>query len=90
MRSYETIVTRKGQITIPAAIRKALKIAEGDRVQVELDGDQVKLRRSQSVVERTRGALKGDLLPEPSERERAHAEAAIAEETVRRSHAGEA
>ena len=27
-----TVVTRKGQITVPAAIRRALKIQEGDKI----------------------------------------------------------
>ena len=36
-----TVVTRKGQITIPAPIREALGIKEGDTVNVALEGDAV-------------------------------------------------
>lgn len=38
-----TIVTRKGQITIPAPIREALGIKEGDTISVTLEGQEVKL-----------------------------------------------
>lgn len=38
-----TIVIRKGQITIPAPIREALGIKEGDTISVSLEGDEVKL-----------------------------------------------
>jgi AbrB family looped-hinge helix DNA binding protein len=38
-----TVVTRKGQITIPAPIREALGIKEGDTISVSMDGDKVNL-----------------------------------------------
>src|SRR5215210_542888 len=38
-----TVVTRKGQITIPAPIREALGIKEGDTISVALEGNKVKL-----------------------------------------------
>ena len=38
-----TTVTRKGQITIPAPIREALAIKEGDTITVSLHGEQVTL-----------------------------------------------
>ena len=34
-------VTSKGQITVPAAVRKALKISPGDRLVFTMDGDTV-------------------------------------------------
>jgi AbrB family looped-hinge helix DNA binding protein len=37
------VVARKGQITIPAPIRDALHIKEGDTVAVELQGEEVKI-----------------------------------------------
>ena len=33
---HTTIVTRKGQITVPVAVRRALNLKEGDRVVVTL------------------------------------------------------
>ena len=52
-----TKVTRKGQITIPAAIREAAGFDEGDRVEVCYDETtrQVTLQETRSVVERTAG-----------------------------------
>ncbi len=42
-------VTRSGQITIPAAIRKALNIREGDYVEVDLADDRIILTPKQVV-----------------------------------------
>ncbi|ASI98854.1 AbrB/MazE/SpoVT family DNA-binding domain-containing protein [Thermococcus celer] len=41
-----TKVTRNYQITIPAEIRKALGIKEGEYLTVELKGDAIVLRRA--------------------------------------------
>ncbi len=38
-----TVVTRKGQITIPAPIREVLAMKEGDRIEVALKGEVVTL-----------------------------------------------
>ena len=43
--TYETIVTRKGQITLPAEVRRTLGLKHADRVQVSVRGDTVQLRR---------------------------------------------
>jgi len=37
MTAYYTAITSKGQITLPAAIRRALRVAPGDRVRVRLE-----------------------------------------------------
>lgn len=52
-----TRVTRKGQITIPASVRHALGLREGDAIEVTYDEStrQVTLRDSQSVVLQTAG-----------------------------------
>ena len=49
-------VTKKGQTTIPGAVRQALRIQPGDRLQYEIDGDQVTFRRHPGAM-----ALKGVL-----------------------------
>jgi AbrB family looped-hinge helix DNA binding protein len=38
-------LTRKYQATIPAEVRRALRLKQGDVVQFEIDGDRVTLRR---------------------------------------------
>ena len=51
-----TIVTRKGQITVPASIRRALKIRIGDKIALSLregTGDEVILRPVRSVAAAT-------------------------------------
>lgn len=57
---YLTVVTRKGQITIPAPIRRALGLEEGDQVALVVKEDQqVYIARPTGVVARTAGIFKG-------------------------------
>lgn len=79
-----TVVTRKGQVTVPAEIRRALGIREGDRVAFVMEHDQVRLVAKGSVVERTAGALGSHEPPLTAEELREAAEWAIAEGAVRR------
>lgn len=51
----ETVVTRKGQITIPVSIRRALSLREGDRIAWAMEGQEVRLVRRPGVVDRTAG-----------------------------------
>jgi AbrB family looped-hinge helix DNA binding protein len=78
-------VKRKGQVTIPAEIRAALRIAEGDALEFELEDSvlQVRLRKG-SIVERTKGMFKSDLPPMTAEELRIAAETAIAEDVMER------
>lgn len=53
-------MTRKGQVSVPAPIRKALGLKEGDKVAFALSGGKEKqatLRPVQSVADRTFGKL---------------------------------
>ena len=55
-----SVVTRKGQITLPAEIRRALDIQEGDKVAVSLaEREQMTIivRPVRSVAEATFGAV---------------------------------
>jgi AbrB family looped-hinge helix DNA binding protein len=84
MREHLTVVTRKGQITIPADIRRALDLKEGDKVAVVQEGNEARLARRGNVVERTKGALKSALPPLAPEELREQAERAIAEDVAER------
>lgn len=52
-----TRITRKGQITIPASVRRALGLREGDAIEVTYDEStrQLTLQDSRSVVLQTYG-----------------------------------
>ena len=67
MKELVTVMTRKGQITVPAEVRRALDLKQGDKVVVALpdvEGGAVTLRRYTSVAERTFGAVKPKNRPE--------------------------
>ena len=84
MGPYLTIVTRKGQITIPAEYRRALGLAEGDKVAVTLEDGQVRVSPYGSVAARTAGVVKWEGPVLSAEELRAAAEAAIAEAAIKR------
>jgi antitoxin PrlF len=68
-RMYEqlSVLTRKGQVTIPAEIRRALGLREGDKVVFSLENastGQVTVRPVRSVAEMTYGVVKPRKRPE--------------------------
>ena len=58
MKELLTVITRKGQVTIPAEIRKSMGLKLGDKVAFRVDRERVELVPAGSVVARTMGALK--------------------------------
>jgi AbrB family looped-hinge helix DNA binding protein len=78
-----TVITRKGQITLPVEMRRALDLKQGDRIAVSLDGTDLRLRRAGGVVERTAGIFKTDRQPLSPQDERAEFEKGVAEEVMR-------
>jgi AbrB family looped-hinge helix DNA binding protein len=74
------VVTRKGQVTVPVEIRRQLRIKEGDRVTFVIDGEEIRFKRGDSVVQRTAGAFRGYGRRLTAEQLRDAAEKAIAEE----------
>jgi len=88
MKELLTVVTRKGQVTVPAEVRKALNLKQGDKVVFELSehrSDRVSMRRVGSVVERTAGMLAGPEPPLSPEEERAATERAWADDALERA-----
>lgn len=60
MREHYTIVTRKGQITVPVEVRKALGLEVGDRVVVSIEDDgqpRASLRPLTSIADATFGSI---------------------------------
>ena len=58
MARFVSTVTQKGQVTIPAPVRKALKIQPKDQVAFELVDGEVRLRPIESAVLASYGAVK--------------------------------
>lgn len=54
-----TRVTRNGQITLPAAVRKAAKIKEGDLIAVVVDGDTIRLH-PQKLIDKSQAYFWAD------------------------------
>ena len=55
-----TVLTRKGQMTVPAEARRKLGLKEGDRLEVTVEGDRLVVRRALSIVAMTAGAIRTD------------------------------
>jgi AbrB family looped-hinge helix DNA binding protein len=78
-----TVMTRKGQVTVPAEVRKALDLKQGDKVAFELPEGAVgtvAIRRVGSVAEQTFGALASAVPALSPQEERAAFEEGTAEE----------
>ena len=84
-KNGSSVVTRKGQITVPSEIRRELGIKEGDRVIFALNDGELTLRTAGCVVEATAGAFKNYGPALTAEELREAAENAIAEDVVERS-----
>lgn len=85
MSEFVSTITSKGQVTIPAGVRRALGVTARDRIVFVIEGDRVSLRRASGIVERTVGAIKTAQPAETAEALREAAERAIAEEAVERA-----
>jgi len=57
MSSNSSVVTRKGQITIPAEIRRELDIKEGDQIIFYRQSGSVEILTAAEFVRRTAGSL---------------------------------
>lgn len=70
MGGYVGVVTRKGQVTIPAELRRELGIEVGDTVEMRLDGSRIDVRkRDRSIAERTKGLFRSAVPNPPFTRE---------------------
>ena len=85
MPEIRSKVTTKGQVTIPAQIRRLLDVGPSDHVAFVVQGREVQLKKTSSVVERTAGMLKGREPVLSAKQLREAAEQAIAEEVMERT-----
>jgi AbrB family looped-hinge helix DNA binding protein len=60
MSSYTTTASVKGQVVIPAALRRKYAIQEGTRILIQDEGDRIVLRPvTLALLMQLRGSLKG-------------------------------
>lgn len=71
-----TTVTTKGQITLPAEIRKKRGIKPGDKVQISEEKGEIKVKPVADFFS-FKGALKGRRLPSENEMEQIAAREAV-------------
>lgn len=76
-------VTSKGQVTIPAAVRRRLGVTAPDEIIFLMNGDQVRILSAATVVARTAGALRSDQPPLTPQAEKRATEMAWAAEAER-------
>ena len=82
MQQYVTRVTRKGQVAIPAEVRRVLGVPPDGQVAFVVEADQVRLAPVGSVAARTAGVLRSDLPALSPQAEKVAAEETMAEEAV--------
>ena len=78
MREHLTRVTRKGQITVPIDVRRALGVQEGDNVVVRLEDGRATLERRPGFAVRTAGMFKSGRTPLSPEQEQEEFERGVA------------
>jgi AbrB family looped-hinge helix DNA binding protein len=80
---HRSKVTRKGQVTVPAEVRKALGLQRGDGVSFFMKNGTVHIAKSRSVAEMTAGSLRNPKVPFAGVRaEREAFERLVAEEVA--------
>ncbi len=80
MKELLSVMTRKGQLTVPAEVRSALGLKQGDKVAFVMEGGHARLIPTHSVVAQTAGALRSNLPALSVEKERAAFERGVAAE----------
>ena len=79
----ESVITRKGQVTIPKEIRNHLKAKEGERVVFVLRGDDVVLKVVRGNILDLKGSIKPTMRPENAETDRQSVKRAVGARVAR-------
>jgi len=82
MQEFETIVTTRGQVTIPQEIRRIMGLQPGDRVCFEVEREVVKIRRVSSKILQWFGSVTPRNGPEDFREMREEFEKGVAEEVT--------
>lgn len=78
-----SVVTSKGQVTIPKGIREALQVKEADVVEFEVRPGEVVVRRVQQTFMSRFGSVPPRQAPEPWKRVREQVARDVARRAVR-------
>ena len=89
MRESTATVTERGQVTIPAEVRKVLGIGKGDRIVFALEDGKAVVKKALSLRE-IFGSVPALKKPLTWEQIQAIAHEEVAERYIRKMHAGNA
>ena len=64
MKSIVTTMTQRGQVTIPAEVRRKFGLKPGDKVMLTIEEDNVSLKPVEFTLEDTFGSVKPISRPE--------------------------
>ena len=84
MKEIITTATQRGQVTIPAEVRRLLGIKTGDKVAFQIEDGQVRLAPASMTLESAYGSVKPAGRPEDFKRIEREAKAEHAERQLRK------
>lgn len=83
MREFTTTITQRGQVTIPAEVRRVLGVKHRDKVAFTIEDGEVRLASASFTLESAYGSVKPSKKPEDFEEISRAAKDDKAERTVR-------
>ncbi|MDH5669449.1 MAG: AbrB/MazE/SpoVT family DNA-binding domain-containing protein [Nitrospira sp.] len=78
----ESTITRKGQVTIPKAIRDRLGVKEGEKVLFVMRGEEVVLKVVKGTILDLKGSVKPSARPEDFEKIRRSVRQSVAKKVA--------
>ena len=84
MKEITTTITQRGQVTIPAEVRRILGVKPRDKVTFTIEGNEVRLAPASFTLESAYGSVKPSQRPEDFEKLSRAAKEAKAERTLRK------
>ncbi len=57
MQQFSTSMTQRGQVTLPAEVRRILGVKPKEKVTFQVDGDDIRIVPAQFTVESVRGSV---------------------------------
>lgn len=57
MKQFDTAITQRGQVTLPAEVRRVLGVKPREKVTFQIDGNEVRVIPAKFTVESVRGSV---------------------------------